>query len=205
MTDVAPIPLRQHARDAVRRQIAVTAIDLFEEHGFAHVTVGDIVKAAGTSARTFHRYFSSKEDTVLVDAAANGELVRRELERCGDLEPWPALRRALRPLVEITENDDDGSLRAMRVLLSESSLRARSTQKHQEWAEFLMPVLRSNTGVGGTQARALVLSALSCFDAALEEWVAEDGARSLATFVDDAFASVGYRWASSAEAVPDRP
>ncbi|MFJ9543938.1 TetR family transcriptional regulator [Streptomyces sp. NPDC101225] len=192
MTDVAPIPLRQHARDAVRRQIALTAIDLFEEHGFAHVTVGDIVKAAGTSARTFHRYFSSKEDTVLVDAAANGELIRRELEQCTDLEPWTALRQALQPLVDITTNDDGRALRAMRVLLSMPSLRARSTQKHQEWAEFLIPVLRSNTEADALQARALVLSALSCCDAALEEWVAEDGARPLADILDHAFTSVGY-------------
>ena len=79
----------------MRRQIARTAIDLFEARGVDDVTVDDIVTAAGTSARTFHRYFTAKEETVLVDSAAHGHLVADELSRPAAGDPWPALRQSL--------------------------------------------------------------------------------------------------------------
>ena len=81
----------------------------------------------------------------------------------------------------------------MRVLLSTPSLRARSMQKHRDWADTLVPILRAAGLLDKTQARALVLSALSCFDAALEEWVGHDGARPLGEILDRAFGALGYR------------
>ena len=53
----------------------------------------------------------------------------------------------------------------MRVLLSTPSLRARSMQKRRDWAGALVPNLRATGRLGETEARALVLGALSCFDA----------------------------------------
>jgi hypothetical protein len=81
----------------------------------------------------------------------------------------------------------------MRVLLSTPSLRARSMQKHRDWADALVPILRAADDLDETEARALVLCALSCFDAALEEWVGHDGARPLGEILDRAFRAVGYR------------
>jgi AcrR family transcriptional regulator len=190
MDETTPLPLREHAREAVRRQIARTAIDLFEARGVDNVTVDDIVTAAGTSARTFHRYFAAKEETVLVDSAAHGRLVADALARQPAGDPWSALRWSLQPLIEAA---DAGALRTMRILLSTPSLRARSMQKHRDWADVLVPILRAASQLDQTQARAAVLSALSCFDAALEEWVGEDGARPPGEILDRAFGAVGYR------------
>jgi hypothetical protein len=64
-------------------------------------------------------------------------------------------------------------------------------QKHRDWADTLVPILRAARPLDETEARALVLSALSCFDAALEEWVGHDGARPLAEILDRAFRAVG--------------
>jgi AcrR family transcriptional regulator len=190
MDDATPLTLREHAREAVRRQLARTAIDLFAARGVDAVTVDDIVAAAGTSARTFHRYFTAKEETVLVDSAAHGRLVADALARQLAGDPWPALRQSLRPL---TDAADAQALRTMRVLLSTPSLRARSMQKHRDWADTLVPVLRASRSLDETEARALVLSALACFDAALEEWTGHDGARPLSEIVDRAFRAVGQR------------
>jgi AcrR family transcriptional regulator len=194
MDAVTPLTLREHARDAVRRQIARTAIDLFEARGVDNVTVDDIVTAARTSARTFHRYFTAKEETVLVDAAAHGRLVADALARQSLGDPWPALRQALQPLVDAADAE---ALRATRVLLSTPSLRARSMQKHREWADALVPILRAagrpDEALGEIEARALVLSALSCFDVALEEWAGHDGAQPLGEILDRAFGAVGYQ------------
>jgi AcrR family transcriptional regulator len=190
MDDTTPLTLREHAREAVRRQIAQTAIGLFEAHGVDNVTVDDIVTAAGTSARTFHRYFTAKEETVLVDSAAHGRLVADALAQQSASDSWSALRQSLQPL---TDAADASALRATRVLLSTPSLRARSMQKHRDWAGTLVPILRSAHQLDETEARALVLSALSCFDAALEEWTDHDGARPLSEILDRAFQAVGYQ------------
>jgi AcrR family transcriptional regulator len=124
----------------VRQQIARTAIDLFTERGVDDVTVDDIVTVSGTSARTFHRYFTAKEETVLVDAAAHGRLVADALARQPAGDPWSALRESLRPLSDAAGAE---ALRTMRVLLSTPSLRARSMQKHRDWADALVPILRA--------------------------------------------------------------
>lgn len=49
-------------RGETRRLYA--ALDLFESQGFGVTTVAEIAADAGTSVRTFRRYFSSKEDAV---------------------------------------------------------------------------------------------------------------------------------------------
>jgi len=46
-------------------EIGEAALELFETHGVAATTIADIARAAGISDRTFFRYFSSKEETVL--------------------------------------------------------------------------------------------------------------------------------------------
>ena len=91
----------------------------------------------------------------------------------------------------------------MRVLPSTPSLRARSMQKHRDWAGELVPVLRAVGRLDETEARALVLSALFRFDAALEEWVGHDGARPLGEILDRAFRAVG--WPTRAQQAFPRP
>ncbi len=54
-------------RRRIRSQLAVTALDLFAEHGFEATTVDQIAEAAGVGRRTFFRYFRSKDDVVFPD------------------------------------------------------------------------------------------------------------------------------------------
>ena len=77
-------------------QIEATALRLFEERGFANVTVEELAAAAGTSVRTFYRYFPSKEDVLQVRVDQRTETLRRALSvRPSDEPPLRSLRLAL--------------------------------------------------------------------------------------------------------------
>ncbi|MGZ8745904.1 MAG: TetR family transcriptional regulator, partial [Mycobacterium sp.] len=57
--------LSERRRRLLRDEVGRVAILLFVEHGFDNVTVDDIAVAAGTSPRTFFRYFPTKDEVVL--------------------------------------------------------------------------------------------------------------------------------------------
>lgn len=56
--------LRDRKREQNRIATVRAAWELFIEHGYDNVTVGDICAKAEIAPRTFHRYFASKEDVV---------------------------------------------------------------------------------------------------------------------------------------------
>ena len=117
-------PLRERLQQQTLLEISVVAVSLFAERGFAETTVEEIARAAGTSVRTFHRYFPAKEDAVspaldagwqlFVDAFAarpadepvpdglvaalaeslHGEMARRHLTLIQTLPGSPALEPA---------------------------------------------------------------------------------------------------------------
>jgi AcrR family transcriptional regulator len=72
---------------SIARRLGVSAVTLFAQHGFDAVTVSDIAEHAGVTARTFFRYFPSKE-TVIVDIydETNARLVEL-IEARGPEEP----------------------------------------------------------------------------------------------------------------------
>jgi len=58
--------VRERHSAAMRLGIEAAALQLFEQRSFATVTVEDIALGAGTSTRTFYRYFPAKEDVLQV-------------------------------------------------------------------------------------------------------------------------------------------
>ncbi|MFN8095347.1 MAG: TetR family transcriptional regulator [Vicinamibacteria bacterium] len=75
-------PLRLRKRDFVRDAILEAAIDLFAERGFDQTTVDDIVRAAGTSRRSFFRSFESKSDLLARPLVGFGESLREAVDAC---------------------------------------------------------------------------------------------------------------------------
>lgn len=184
------LDLRGAARDAVRDQVAESALRLFDEHGFDATTVDDVARAVGISPRSFFRYFTSKEDAVVGDPMPYGRLVTDDLAaRPADEQPWDSLRAALQRLVDDAENDR--GMLTMRVVMSSPSLRARHLEKHLAWGQMFEPeVLKRIGGLAATRrlrAHALIHAAFACLDAAFGEWVALERARTLSELLDDAF------------------
>ena len=85
-------------------EVEAVALGLFDERGFADVTVDEIAGAAGISSRTFYRYFPSKEDILQVRIERRSDALRSALAARPDGEPpllW--LRVAVE---EVLTNED---------------------------------------------------------------------------------------------------
>src|SRR6476619_3837144 len=54
--------LRETKKHETRREIADTAMRLFVQRGFEHVTVSEVAAAARVSEKTVFNYFPTKED-----------------------------------------------------------------------------------------------------------------------------------------------
>lgn len=139
-----------------------------------------IAARVGISTRSFNRYFPTKEDAALGDTQAWGILVRDALvARPGDEPVWDSLEAALGSLLTVADMTGDRPKGRMRVLTSTASLRARNLEKHLAWTETLTPIIAERLP-GGTsgqdaalRARAIVQSAIACFESALHAWAAE--------------------------------
>src|SRR3974377_443505 len=87
--------LREQRQEALVAEVEQAALRLFDEQGFARVTVEDIALEAGISVRTFYRYFRTKEDVLLVRLRWEAEFLRAALaERPEDESPAHSLRVA---------------------------------------------------------------------------------------------------------------
>jgi len=97
--------VRAHRTELVKKQVEEVALRLFEERGFTAVTVDDIVAEAQISARTFYRYFPTKEDVLQIRIDRRSRALKRLLEACPPHEPpLESLRHAI--IVEIAEEDE---------------------------------------------------------------------------------------------------
>lgn len=74
--------LQSRKQEFIRDAIWTAAIELLAKKGFEETTVDDIVEAAGTSRRTFFRYFESKRDLIAQPIVSYGALLTNAIESC---------------------------------------------------------------------------------------------------------------------------
>ncbi len=114
-------------------ELESVALGLFDERGFANVTVEEFASAAGVSVRTFYRYFPSKEDVLQVRIDRRSEALRGSL--------------ATRP-------DDEPPLHALRLALGDV-LRAEDEQLVRRWTSVVAATPSVLMGVlGGIQLKS---------------------------------------------------
>ena len=160
-------PLREQTRSVVRSLLARTAVELFAAKGYDDTTLDDVAAAAGVSRRTLFNYFRNKEDLALSGLAEQGELIAaRFAERPADEDPWTSLRAAFQVLGEIDM--------MVTLLFGNESLRAGHAEKQARWQELLSPLIEPrlpDSEHRALQARAIAAAAITCLQAATEEWM----------------------------------
>lgn len=184
--------LRDHAREAVREEVAKHAWTLFARQGFEATTVDQIAESAGMSRRTFFRYFTGKDELVLERLVESGAQMATALrDRPADEDAWTALRAAFQITVDLQQEHASASRPLQLMLREEPALRATAETRRRLWVERLAPLvadrLPPRPGAAGPDTRptAVAGSALACLDAAQAAWAETPGA-SLTTLLDDA-------------------
>ena len=108
---------------------------------------------------------------------------------------WTALRHALQPAVREQGKDVAAALQTARAVIQSPSVRSRYQERYWQWRELLHPeVVRrlapADVSTADPGASALIASALSCLDAAIETWVGCDGTVALPELLDRAMGAV---------------
>ena len=95
-TQSLALQLRKQRSEMMVSAVAAVALRLFEERGFGEVTVDEIASEAHISARTFYRYFPTKDDVLQHRIDRRSEALRAALAaRPADEPPLHSLRVAL--------------------------------------------------------------------------------------------------------------
>ena len=193
--------LRARKKAAAMRRIQEIAVEQFEEHGFAAVTIEHIAEHAEVSPSSVYRYFGTKERLVLHDEY--DDLVFAAAERLfADHDPWTALGTALGLLQGTHFVADELSLRRMRVWQETPSVRAEGFLFLDETAKRLAPMMHAGDRYGRSRqdyevVAAALLAALFC---ALERWYADGAGRDLTDYVLPAIETIRPAWATSERA-----
>lgn len=169
--------LRERRSEMMVTELEGVAMRLFEERGFADVTVQDIAAEAQISVRTFYRYFPAKDDVLLLRIERRGEAIREELAKADPTEP-PL--RALRVAVcEVAARENPALVRQwVSVVSAESSvLRAVIGGIYLKIHEVFADFFGSRFGLPSEALipRMLAAAAGGVLEAAHTQWFLEGG------------------------------
>lgn len=157
-----------------RRALVGAALELFDEQGVDGTTVDEIADAVDVSARTFHRYFPTKEDVLFADAD----------ERCAEIAAFLASRPQAEPIIETLRaaahllvdsylTDPADARRRMTLVRSTPLLRAMSLQHSDVLSDLVAAHAGSRLGVDPMQSlpRLLAACTLAALRIAREQWL----------------------------------
>jgi AcrR family transcriptional regulator len=192
-----PYDLRERKRTRTRLMIQAEAFRLFASKGYADTTVEEIAAAAAISARTFFRYFPSKEDVVLWDEY--DPLLPELLDaRPVDEPPAATVRAIMRDsLGGIYRRDPEQLLARVRLFQSVPELRARFLGNLDRGGEAFASLLaqRRDRHDDELKARVVATALGAAVTAALDVWQRGDGKGDLLAIFDQASDSLvdGFR------------
>jgi AcrR family transcriptional regulator len=176
--------LRERQYEFARKSIFDAAFKLFKSKGFEETTVDDIAKAAGTSRRTYFRYFKTKEDVILSHIVDIGKLAITFLSnRPADEKPIISLRFAIQSAVEEAMKTSLETLE--RLVRKTPSLRAAWLLHFDVLNNQFSDVIKQRYPyLDNTDAQILTRILISFADMVFASWIS-DAKVDLAAYIDD--------------------
>jgi AcrR family transcriptional regulator len=156
--------LRERKKQATREAIAAAAMELFQEHGFDNVTVGDVARAADVSEKTVFNYFPAKEDLVFaLRWQRQEELVDRIRNRPASASIVQPFRDWTNGLLDRVELEPVEEIVAVpRLVMGSKALRDRLFIGWEQEAAALAPVIAAEAGAPeGDLVAAIVTRSLT--------------------------------------------
>lgn len=137
--------LRHRKKVATQRAIRRAAIHLFEQHGFADTTVEQIAAASDVSARTFYRYFPTKEAVLICDQAEPIMAAFRDAP--ARLSPVAAYRHAVDEyFAGLSDDDRHDTIVAQHMLYSLPEARGVLYAEYAELMALMTDALQHRPG-----------------------------------------------------------
>ncbi len=183
--------LRERNRLNAKRAIQRAALPMFQEYGFDNVTVESVARDAGMAPSTVYRHFVTKEEIVLWDE--HDLAIDQALEeRLRHQPPLEAIRAAfVETLGGRYDNDLEFQLTRVQYIYATERLHAAALQTDLRHRTELTDGLRHFLSKRNQSAASILAgAALLAVDVAIERWQANDAARPLGAYVNDAFDSL---------------
>lgn len=138
--------LRERKKLATKDALSQAALDLAGELGLNHVTADAIAERAQVSARTFHNYFSSKEEAILyvLEKGARGVIESFTL-RDPDEPVLDSFEALFMELVE-SQDDFDRMVAVTRLMAEHATLIARHVAVYDLTSDALLAEIGRRTG-----------------------------------------------------------
>ncbi|MDV3221031.1 helix-turn-helix domain-containing protein [Intrasporangium sp.] len=209
--------LREQWRRNAMHVIQERALDLFDERGFAAVTIEEIAAAAEVSPSSVYRYFGTKEGLLVAD-----EFDTMAPETLADiLDPTDPVDSLLEAVLRYeTPSGSGGSggaeveakgsaqgraltpWRRVRYFFTEPSVRTAVLAALDRSAQRVAPLLTTEGGLSPQQARVAANAVAFGYFAALESWFSEGGTRPIADYVEEGLRPLRRIWSPVSQPEP---
>jgi AcrR family transcriptional regulator len=173
--------IREQKKRLTQEALLNAALDLFLDQGYEQTTVPQIARAAGTSTRTFFRYFPTKEDVLFRDLDMFGDILEATLAgRPPDEPAFDALCSAIVATCDQAESTPawrEAATKRIRLARTTPSIRGRQLQEAARWAERLANGLAARDGRREPRLDELALAnaGTALVHHAAREWQAAGG------------------------------
>lgn len=165
---------------ATEERLQQAAMELFITRGFDQVTAAQIAEAAGTTERTFFRYFADKRDVLFQRQDAVVQAFVDGIHRApASATPMQLVTAAVHSGAEIFPNDHRDNARTRQgIIASNPALLERERHKSAAIANGVSQALRER-GLDDATAVLAGESAVTIFHLALTRWLDDAASRPL--------------------------
>jgi AcrR family transcriptional regulator len=174
--------------EATHQRIYAVAIELFQEHGFEQVSIGQIAAGAAVSVPTFYAHFPSKEHLVMRVPVAE-DFAALLAGQPTEL-PLPARFRqaVLLWLSQWPPEERADAFARWTIIATTPSLRTRAAEFERTAGGLVADALPTEPGQALPAGHSVLVDAyMAAYTAALLAWADGDGARPLEELIEEAF------------------